>query len=45
MIIKIRINKKEIEHLKECDSYTDSCSTVQDLIRQIKQKIKKHDGK
>jgi hypothetical protein len=41
MIIKIKISKREKEHLETCDSSLDSCGVVQDIIRKIKVQLKK----
>lgn len=40
MNITIKISKKDIEHLNNCDSEFDACGVIQDIIMKIKKKLK-----
>lgn len=41
MIIKINLTKKEIEHLKNCNSHSDACQFVYNIIIKIHNEIYK----
>jgi hypothetical protein len=42
MKITINLTKKEIEHLIDgnCTTYLDACSTIEDIMRKVINKIK-----